>query len=273
MGVEVKSEDSIRKYLFWGSIIVMVAYLGTTFSTMVVVPLGELNGINDGIRTVGDAITPWLGDVVGLILIWFFVSNTAIYNYAFARLLFVSGLEKRLPHQIGQVNKNKVPANAVLFQTVLASIPIILIWFVFGAGGNIDPNTPYFALLASANVIWGTSMVLLFADIFFVKRFFPDKYEQVRRVPDGVLKLCGVLGIIASAVAVWATFASPWYAGYTATRDWRLWVGLITIISAAVGVLIYVISESTTRRGKTEEQLVAEAATPSLAGGGGAGGE
>jgi hypothetical protein len=116
-------------------------------------------------------------------------------------------------------------------------------------------------------------MVLLFADIFFVKRFFPDRYEQVRRVPDGLLKLCGVLGILASAVAVWATFASPWYPPGFTTGEWRLWVGLITIVSAAVGVLIYVISESTTRRGKTEEQLIAETVTsPSLAGGGGGGG-
>src|SRR6266511_5043688 len=273
MGVEVKSEKSIRDYLLWGSLIVMVAYLATTWSTMVVIPADSLNGVNDAIPTVGNAIAGWVGDIVGLILIWFFVSNTAIYNYSFARLLFVSGLEKRLPHQVGQVSKNKVPANAILLQTILATIPVVLIWFVFGAGGNIDPNTPYFALLASANFIWGTSMVLLFADIFFVKRFFPDKYEQVRRVPDGVLKLCGVRGILASVVAVWATFAGPWYSPGFTTGEWRLWVGLITIISAAIGVLIYVISESTTRKGKTEEQLIAETATPSLAPGGGGGGE
>ena len=116
-------------------------------------------------------------------------------------------------------------------------------------------------------------MVLLFADIFFVKRFFPQKYEQVRRVPDGFLKLCGVLGILASAVAVWATFAGPWYPPGFTTGEWRLWVGLITVISAAFGVVIYVISESTSRKGKTEEQLIAETPTPSLAPGGGGGGE
>jgi hypothetical protein len=185
----------------------------------------------------------------------------------------VSGLEKRLPHQIGQVSKNKVPANAILLQTIAATIPVVLIWFVFGAGGNIDPNTPYFALLASANVIWGTSMVLLFADIFFVKKFYPDLYGKVRSVPDGVLKLCGVLGILASAVAVWATFAGPWYPPGFTTAEWRFWVGLITVVSAAIGVLIYVISEATTRRGKTEEQLIAEAGTPSMATGGGGSGE
>jgi amino acid transporter len=267
MVVEVKSENSIRKYLFWGSIIVMVAYLATTFSTMVVIPADKLNGVNDGIPTVGNAIAPWVGKVVGLILIWFFVSNTAIYNYTFARLLFVSGLEKRLPHQIGKVSKNRVPANAILLQTIIATIPVVLIWFVFGAGGNLDPNTPYFALLASANVIWGTSMVLLFADIFFVKRFFPRIYEEVRQVPDGFLKLCGVLGIVASAVAVWATFASPWYPlGYT-TAKWRFWVGLITIISAGLGLVIYAISQRA-RRGKTDEELIIErGAAPAAAGG------
>jgi hypothetical protein len=34
-----------------------------------------------------------------------FQTAGVVYNYSFARLLFVSGLEKRLPHLIGQVNK------------------------------------------------------------------------------------------------------------------------------------------------------------------------
>ena len=263
MGVEVKTEGSIRKYLVWGSIIVMVAYLLATLSTMIVIPAGDLNGTNDAIPTVAKAFAPWLGKLVGIVLIWFFVSNTAIYNYTFARLLFVSGLEKRLPHQIGKVSRNKVPANAILLQTIIATIPVVLIWFVFGAGGKLDPNTPYFALLASANVIWGTSMVLLFADIFFVKRFFPHRYDEVRRVPDGFLKLCGVLGVVASAVAVWATFASPWYPlGFT-TGKWRFWVGLITVLSAGFGLVVYLISQQA-RRGKSDEQLIAEGALPAV---------
>ncbi len=178
-----------------------------------------------------------------------------------------------MPHQIGKVSKNGVPANAILLQTIIATIPVVMIWFVFGSGGKVDPNTPYFALLASANVIWGTSMVLLFADIFFVKRFFPRKYEEVRKVPDGFLKLCGILGIVASAVAVWATFASPWYPiGFT-TAKWRFWVGLITVISAGFGLVVYALSQRA-RRGKTDEELIAEtAATPVAAGTGGGGGE
>jgi L-asparagine transporter-like permease len=243
MGAEVKSENSIRKYLLWGSLIVMVAYLATTWSTMVVIPLDEVNGVNDAIPTVGNAIAGWVGDIVGLILIWFFVSNTAIYNYTFARLLFVSGLEKRLPDAIGRVNRNKVPANAVLLQTIIASIPVVIIWFVFGLGADIDPNVPYFALLASANIIWAISMVLLFADIFFVKRWFPERYEQVRRSPGGALKLCGVLGIASSVVAIWATWTNTWYPPGFTTGEWRVWMVVIPLISAGFGLVIWFLSE------------------------------
>src|SRR2546422_5940690 len=104
MGVEVNGgERAIRKYLIWGSIIVMAAYLWTTWGNMVAVPVGKVNGTTGGAQAVGAAMGKGLGIAVGVILAWVFLTACVVYNYAFARLLFVSGLEKRLPHQIGQV--------------------------------------------------------------------------------------------------------------------------------------------------------------------------
>jgi amino acid transporter len=269
MGAEVKNERSIRNYLLVGSIIVMVAYLATTWSTMVVIPLDQVGGTTDAIPTVATAFgADWLGDIVGLILIWFFVSNTAIYNYTFARLLFVSGLEKRLPASIGKVNKNKVPANAVLLQTILASIPVIFIWFVFGRGEGFDVNVPYFAMLASANVIWAISMVVLFADIFFVKKWFPQRYEEARRIPEGGLKLAGVLGILASAAAIVLTFWSPWYPPGFTTAQWQFWLAVITVIAMVFMLTIYFLSERRAhRRGETFVESTPEEAPPVVTGG------
>jgi glutamate:GABA antiporter len=264
MGAEVKSEKSIRNYLLWGSLIVMVAYLATTWSTMVVIPLGNVNGTTDAIPTVGIGFgAKWLGDIVGIILIWFFVSNTAIYNYTFARLLFVSGLEKRLPGVFGKVNKNKVPSNAVLLQTILASIPVIFIWFIFGSGKSFDVNVPYFAMLASANVIWAISMVVLFSDVFFVKKWFPERWQAARRIPEGALRLCGVLGILSSVTAIWATFASPWYPPGFTTGKWRFWLAVISFIALAFMLVIYLLSE---RRSHMRTEPVAQAAPPVVAG-------
>jgi amino acid transporter len=84
------------------------------------------------VTTVERGLADPLGTIVALILIWFFVSNTVVYNYSFARLLFVSGLERRLPSVVGRVNqRTRVPDVAVLVQSVLASI-IVLALFMRG---------------------------------------------------------------------------------------------------------------------------------------------
>jgi len=258
MGVEIKSEASIKKYLFWGAIVVMAAYLWTTWANMVVVGVPEgYDYTTGGPLGVALAMGELAGNIMALILAWFFLSNCAIYNYSFARLLFVSGLEKRLPHQIGQVNKNKVPANAVILNTVLASLIVVLLYFVFGEATDGDLFIPFFALYAAVTVIWCASMVLLFADVFFVKRAFPERFEQARGVPMGFLYLCTVVGLIANvAAAVWVFFG-PWYGGFESVKQWNTWVVPIVVVSVVAGIVIYVVSERT-RKGKTDEQLIAE---------------
>jgi amino acid transporter len=264
MGVEVKSESAIRKYLLWGSVFVMVAYLWTSFGNMVVVPLAENNATTGGAQGVGIAIGEGLGIVVALILMWFFLTSSAVYNYSFARLLFVSGLERRLPHQIGQVNRNKVPANAVILQTIIASLITIVVFFVIGEAAGSDPNKPYLALLAGVTIVWCISTGLLFLDIFFAKRANPVKFEQARRVPEGFLYLCGAIGTLANIAAVLFIFVGQWNSALFPTlSEWNTWMVVITAISVITGVAIYAISQ-VTRRG-TQAEVVEAAA------GGGAG--
>ena len=118
MGVEVNGgEKAIRTFLFWGSIIVMAAYLWATWGNMVVIKAGGANGTTGGAETVGLAIGKGAGAIVSIVMAWVFLTVAVVYNYSFGRLLFVSGMEKRLPHQFGKVNRNKVPANAITLQT------------------------------------------------------------------------------------------------------------------------------------------------------------
>jgi amino acid transporter len=232
------------------------------------VPVGSVNGTTGGAQGVGVAMGKFLGIVVALILTWFFITASMVYNYSFARLLFVSGLERRLPHQIGKVNKNQVPANAVILQTVLASIITIMIFFIIGRGHG-DPNTPYFALLAGLTIIWCISTALLFLDVFFAKRADPVRFEQARRVPVGLLYACGGVGFVANIAAVLLIFTGTWYpVGFKKLATWNTWLLVITGVSVGAGVLIYAISERA-RRGKTDAQLLAEAGTPLAAVGGG----
>ena len=271
MGVEVTGgEKAIRTYLLWGCAIVMAAYLWATWGNMVVIEVGGANGTTGGAQAVGIAIGEWAGVIVALILAWVFLTAAVVYNYAFARLLFVSGLEKRLPHQFGQVNKNKVPANAVILQTVLASIIAIVVFFVFGAGDS-DPYKSFYGLYAGLTIVWCISTALLFLDIFFAKRANPALFERERRVPLGFLYLCGIVGTIVNLLAVLFIFVGSWYpAGFPTLREWNTWMFAITGISVVSGIVIYAISQRT-RHGKSDVQLLSDTRASVSAGDGGVG--
>jgi amino acid transporter len=160
----------------------------------------------------------------------------------------VSGLERRLPAAVGRVNqRTKVPDVAVIVQSVLASI-IVLALFTRGTGGGETATKVYLALLATVNVVWCVSMVLLFLDVFFVRRWFADKFEEVRQVPRGLLSLSGVVGALASGIAVLVTFKDPWNPELFSQGEWRVWLGILTALSLLVAVVIFLVSERTRRR-------------------------
>ncbi|HCG00407.1 MAG TPA: gamma-aminobutyrate permease-like transporter, partial [Chloroflexi bacterium] len=101
-------ERAITRYLLWGGIIVMVAYLAVNWALMVAIPTtqgGNLGALALLAKATMGTFFEW---VVGLIIIGFFVFITVVYNYSFARLLFVSGLDKRLPPVVSRVNKAQV---------------------------------------------------------------------------------------------------------------------------------------------------------------------
>ena len=179
----------------------------------------------------------------------------------------MSGLEKRLPHQVGRVNKNKVPANAVTLQTAIASIIAILLFFILGAGGK-DPYKVFYALYAGLTIVWCISTALLFLDIFFARRAAPARFEEARRIPLGWLFICGAIGTIVNLLAVFFIFIGSWYpTGYPRLAEWNAWMFGITGFSVITGILIYAISQRT-RRGKSDEQLLTEMAPAGTGGGG-----
>src|SRR5207253_4020849 len=116
MGVEITHPRSITRYLLWGSVVVIAAYLIGTFGVMVAVPLkdqGSPSAIAEAVTLGFGPAGPVLGWLVNVIFIGFFLFNTAVYNYSFGRLLFVSGLDRRMPAVMSKVNANRVPWVAV----------------------------------------------------------------------------------------------------------------------------------------------------------------
>src|SRR5205807_6553688 len=150
MGVEIRDRKAITSYLVWGSIVVMVGYLVVTFGAMVTVPVKGVNSTTAILTAVQTSLGAFLAGAVTLVMVAFFMFNTTVYNYSFARLLFVSGLDRRLPAFVGRVNANKVPQNAVLVQAVLTTIVTAITFFLFGLAGNINLGTQIYIVLQAA---------------------------------------------------------------------------------------------------------------------------
>jgi glutamate:GABA antiporter len=269
MGVEIKEERSITRYLVWGSLAVMAAYVLATWAVMVTVPAadGQSAQVTALATAVGIALAGWVGKVVAILLAAFFLFITVVYNFSFARLVFVSGLDQKLPSAMAKVNKHKVPSNAVWAQTVIASLFALVAFVVLpsigiGGGKPIDIQTKvYDVLQAAVTVIWCISMVVLFVDVVIIIRRFLPRYEETKLARPVVFYACAVIGGLSGLFAVIATLSGSWTpliandsgsvsigGAHIAYGIWFYLVAGIAALSLLVAVGIYFLGRATSAR-------------------------
>src|SRR5262252_6580771 len=258
MGVEIREQRSVTRYLLWGSLVVVVAYLLATWGVMVTVPTSSLASITAVAQVVSIGLGSVAGKITAIILALFFLFITVVYNYSFARLIFVSGLDQRLPKAMSHVNKARVPDTAVWVQTVIAALFTLLAFVVVPSvtsGSSIEAETKiYDVLQAAVTVIWCISIVILFVDILIILRRFQAQFQARRIAHPAVFWACSIIGGLASLVGVIATLSGSWtplisnsagsitVLGATITYGtWFWWIGGITLASLAVAALLYLV--------------------------------
>ncbi len=267
MGVEINNVRSITRYLLWGSVVVIVAYLIGTFGVMMAAPTSSYGGpaavaeaVQKGFGGAGNAV----GAIVILIFIGFFLFNTAVYNYSFGRLLFVSGLDRRLPAFMSRVNANRVPWVAVLVQSIISAFFTALAFIILpltlktGFSATDLSTVVYNILQAAITVIWCVSMVILFVDVIIIRYKYHENFTRTRLAPDWVFYLCSALGLISSAIGVIVIFISPWIANLLTTSQWDLWIGSIAVISLIIGAVIFFVGQATIKGDVTDEEIISQ---------------
>jgi amino acid transporter len=267
MGAEITNTKAITRYLLWGSIVVMVAYLIGTFAVMVAVPTSEQANPASIVIAIRNAFGP-AGKIMAVIVIFtmigFFLFSASVYNYSFGRLLFVSGLDRHLPTIISRVNANRVPWLAVLVQSIISGIITLVIFVVLPLiltsikPGDLATIT-YYILNAALTVLWCISMVFLFIDVIVIRFKYRDAFAQVRLAPDWVFYSCSVLGLLANAVAFYVTFTAPWIPSLINEGPWVSWIIALCGISLLAGVAVYFISHTTIKTEVNDEQIKREA--------------
>src|SRR6266567_7532635 len=130
MAAETKQRNAVKLFLRWGPVIVMLAYIIGTFGVMAAVPQGDASATYSTLTAVGIAFGPLAAILVGIVFISFFAFVTVIYNVAFARILFVSALDPRLPTSLATVNRSNAPYLATNVQTVIVIAIAIFAYFL-----------------------------------------------------------------------------------------------------------------------------------------------
>jgi amino acid transporter len=233
---------------------------------MVAVPLkdqGSPSAIAEAVtRGFGPAGTV-LGWLVNIIFIGFFIFNTAVYNYSFGRLLFVSGLDRRMPAIMSKVNANRVPWVAVLVQSIISAVLTALAFIIapYSLKTGFRPSDlstiVYDILQAAVTVIWCVSMVILFIDVIIIRYKYHETFTRARLAPDWVFYLCSAFGLIASGVGVYVIFTGPW-TPLLSSSVWVLWIGGIAVLSLIIGAALFFIGQATIKGDVSDEEVISK---------------
>ena len=244
MAAETKETIAARLYLRWGPLLVVIAYLLGTFGVMAVVPQQGAGLTYSTLTAVRIVFGVPLSVVVALIFISFFFFVAIIYNVTFARILFVSALDHRMPPALAKVNRHAAPYLAIATQTVIVIVIAVHIYFIAPMVYRLNSATfsteIYNVCEATTTVIWCISMIILFLDLpILLRRFrtFLAKRREQLIAPALVLYLCCALGGAASLLAIWTTLTQSWVGNPIPNGTWIQIVGLATLASLVIGLI------------------------------------
>src|SRR5207249_4915335 len=127
MGAEFKDHRRTAGFMFlWGSVALMIGYLIGTAGVLLTTPIAKIDATT-GVAKAAFAASPLVGVLVSLGIVFAISSQDVAYMNAYSRLLFISGIEHRLPEVVGQVSeKERVPIPALVVQALGAVIVVLL---------------------------------------------------------------------------------------------------------------------------------------------------
>lgn len=243
MGGEMTSHKVVTRHLLWGALLVIVGYFVTSFGVLIVTGTTQ-NGIAFAlVTTVNKALGPAAGYVVAILVLCNFVVTPAIYSYAYARLLLVGGIDQRLPVRVAKLNKNRVPATAIIFQTIVAMILAAVLFIVVPSltttANAATLNTiVYNVVISASTLVWAISTAFLFIDL--VKFYVKDRivFRKLLIFPMPVLWVSIVLGTASCLLSIVGALVYSLIPSLLDNSRWWYIVGGITlacIIIAAIG--------------------------------------
>lgn len=240
--------------LIWGTTALVIGYLLGIAGILLTTPVANVDG-TIGVAVAAGLGAHWLGVLTGLGICVAVVSQGIAYMNSYSRLLFISGVERRLPLVVGHVNeRTRVPVPAILVQALGANLIVLL----FASQAQLA--VAYNIYLAALVAVWCASLYYLYFGIIKARRSLGALYQSrgndVWKIPGGKLGvwLVALWGIIFNSIGIYYVFALPWTTDIS-LKGWRIWLGMISLVVILSGVLIFLKSRRKVQQLNLQEEM------------------
>lgn len=257
MGGEVADRKAIPRHLLWGGVCVIVGYLIVTSALLVIQgPNAASLGPFSIIATINQVFGTFVGGIATVCALMFFPIFTTVLNSSFARLLMVTSIDRRLPMKLGKLNKQRVPANAVIFQTVVAIVLVAIFFmapYVIPLGKPADlANEVFTVSLSALTLVWAISTAFLFINLLALYIRNRGWFHEHRIFPMPVLWACIIVAPIACVVAILVTL---YYSPIPQQINNSLWGYIVGGLTAVCLVLAAIASMFATSEAAWQDQM------------------
>jgi glutamate:GABA antiporter len=202
MGAEIRSpRRTVPRALALAAPLILLVYVGGTFSVLVAVPFQDINvmnGVMQAVDHVGNRLgLAWLTPLAAILVVITCLGSASAYLGSVARIPFVAGIDHLLPKAFGRVHpRYGSPANALITQTAIA-----MVFAVLGQAGTTVKGA--YEVLVNMMVI---TTMLPFLGVFgaAIRLSRGAVAAEEARIPGGriTVRVFAVIGILTTTLAI-----------------------------------------------------------------------
>lgn len=252
MAGELTERKVVTHHLLWGTLIVFIAYFVATFSVLVVRGQAIFTAAVlpfEVVTTVDTVLGKFAGNIVAICILSYFVFAVFFYASASSRLLLAAGIDQRIPATMGRLNKNRVPANAIIFQCIAAAVITIFIFivapYVVKLGTPVNLVTMFFTVnSASLTIIWTIATAFFFVDLVGIYIRDPKGFRQKRIFPMPLIWASAVIGFAASALTIIDTLFNSWIPQLIGNGTWWYVIGGLAVACLIISAIASMLANS-----------------------------
>jgi amino acid transporter len=253
MGAEFEKPRSATKMVLWGSVALALGYVFGTVGVLLATPAKELDAVT-GVPRVFGYLNGGVGPLAAIGLALVMLMAFTIYQSAYSRLVFVSGLERHLPRLFTHLNpRTRNPITALLIQGVISSVLVVILY------SQQSLTTIFLSLQGALTVLWLGSGFFFLVPVIIARYKYADRYrnETFWRIPGGKPVAIGLIlvGIGGTAAGIYYTFTLPFSADIKKST-WMWNVGSITAVTLVAAVVVYVLGRRSAAKLSDDERLV-----------------